>query len=198
MEREYKWKATAQDFERMLAHLNLSEAEPIDMLAQYYDTSDRLLRSRKIGLRMRVENGTTVCCLKLRDASSDGLHVHEEYECPADTLADGLRQLPSHGAPNDLCQALRTAELSVVAETKFKRRRALWNDALFSAELSFDEGVLSSCNQSIPVDEIECEQKDGDDASFQEACQILARRFSLSPESRSKLSRALDLERPAR
>lgn len=198
MEREYKWKATAQDFESILTHLGLSEAEPVDMLAQYYDTSDRLLRSRKIGLRMRVENGTTVCCLKLRDASNDGLHVHEEYECPAETLADGLRQLPSQGAPEDLCKALQTAELSVVAETKFKRRRAIWNDAQFSAELSFDEGVLSACSQSIPVDEIECEQKDGNDTSFQEACRILAHRFSLSPESRSKLSRALDLEHSAR
>lgn len=198
MEREYKWKATAQDFENLLAHLNLTEAKPVDMLARYYDTGDRLLRSRKIALRMRSEGSSTVCCLKLRDASNDGLHVHEEFECLADTLEEGLRQLPNEGAPADLCEALSTAELSVVAETKFIRRIAFWNDAQFSAELSFDEGTLSSSNRSIPVDEIECEQKGGEDTSFNEACQLLARRFSLKPESRSKLSRALDLEHPAR
>ncbi|MGM9612699.1 MAG: inorganic triphosphatase, partial [Butyricicoccus sp.] len=175
-------------------YLGLNEGEPVAMLAQYYDTSDRLLRSRKIGLRMRSESGETICCLKLRDASNDGLHVHEEYECPADSLEAGLQQLPEEGAPIELCRALRAAELSVVAETKFSRRRAIWKDPMFTAELSFDEGMLSSSGKSIPVGEVECEQKGGDEASFEEACQILACRFSLKPESRSKLSRALDLE----
>lgn len=197
MEREYKWKASAQDFDRILTYLGLNESEPVAMLAQYYDTSDRLLRSRKIGLRMRAESGETICCLKLRDTSNEGLHVHEEYECPADTLETGLRQLPEEGAPAELCKALRAAELSVVAETKFSRRRAIWKDPMFTAELSFDEGTLSSSGNSIPVGEVECEQKGGDEASFEEACQILAHRFSLQPESRSKLSRALDLERMA-
>ena len=195
MEREYKWKASAQDFDSIMTYLGLSEGGPVAMLAQYYDTRDRLLRSRKIGLRMRSESGETICCLKLRDASNKGLHVHEEYECPADTLEAGLRQLPDEGAPAELCKALRAAELDVVAETKFRRRRAIWKDPMFTAELSFDEGTLSCAGKSIPVGEVECEQKGGDETSFEEACQILARRFSLKPESRSKLSRALDLER---
>ena len=90
---------------------------------------------------------------------------------------------------------MRAEELDVVAETKFRRRRAIWKDPMFTAELSFDEGTLSCAGKSIPVGEVECEQKGGDETSFEEACQILARRFSLKPESRSKLSRALDLER---
>lgn len=195
MEREYKWKANAQDFNGIITYLNLNESEPVAMFAQYYDTSDLLLRSRKIGLRMRAESGVSVCCLKLRDASNDGLHVHEEYEIPSDTLEKGLRMLPQAGAPADLCMALRTAELNVVAETRFVRRRAIWQDAMFTAEVSFDEGTLSSSGKSIPVGEVECEQKSGDESAFEEACLLLARRFALKPESRSKLSRALDLER---
>ena len=57
MEREYKWKSTAQDFDDILTYLALTETEPVSMFAQYYDTADRLLRSRKIALRMRTESG---------------------------------------------------------------------------------------------------------------------------------------------
>lgn len=195
MEREYKWKATAQDFENALSHLTLTEGESIEMRAQYYDTTDRLLRARKIGLRMRSENGKGVCCLKLRDAASDGLHAREEYECAAATLEDGLRQLVQQGAPAELCRALISAELDVVCETNFVRRTAVWTDAMFAAELSYDVGILSCSGHKAPLSEIECEQKGGDEASFEAACQALARHFQLKPESRSKLSRALDLER---
>ena len=198
MEREYKWKANAKDFESILTFLHIAEASPTEMRAEYFDTTDRLLRARKIGLRMRRENLKHMCCLKLRDASNDGLHEHEEYECQADTLEAGLRALPSHGAPADLCQALCTASLDAVCETRFLRRRAIWTDPLFIAEISFDFGVLGCSGQEVTVSEIECEQKSGDDAAFEAACQVLARHFSLRPEPRSKLSRALDLERPAR
>ncbi len=195
MEREFKWKATAGDFEELVQYLGLNEIEPVEMFAEYYDTPDRRLRQRKVALRMRRENHEQLCCLKLRDAASDGLHVHEEYECMAATLEEGLGVLPGQGAPLDLCHALRTADLSVVCQTKFHRRRAVWLDPLFTAELSFDQGVLSCAGRELPVGEIECEQKSGEDVAFEEACQLLARRFSLKPEARSKLSRALDLER---
>ena len=195
MEREFKWKANAKDFESILRYLNLSEIAPLEMRADYYDTSDRLLRARKIALRMRYEGDTRMCCLKLRDASNDGLHVHEEYECPAATLSEGLQALTAQGAPADLCSALRNTALDAVCQTKFLRRRAIWSDPMFTAELSFDFGVLGCAGHEITVSEIECEQKSGDDAAFEEACQLIAHRFSLKPEARSKLSRALDLER---
>lgn len=197
MEREYKWKANAKDFEGILEFLRIPEGDPLEMLADYYDTTDRLLRTRKIALRMRRENQVQMCCLKLRDASNDGLHVHEEYECPAASLEEGLRALPDRGAPADLCQALAAAALDPVCQSNFLRRRAAWIDPMFTAELSFDFGALRCAGREITVSEIECEQKSGDDAAFEEACQVLARHFSLRPEPRSKLSRALDLERDA-
>lgn len=198
MEREYKWKATAEDFALILNHLTLSEDKSAEMHAKYYDTDDRLLRARKIGLRMREENGENVCCLKLRDAASNGLHARDEYECIADTLEDGLRDLPQQGAPAELCKALGSAKLDIVCETTFLRRTALWTDGLFRAELAYDVGTLSCNGHHAPLSEIECEQKGGDEASFEAACESLAQRFHLIPESRSKLSRALDLERENR
>ena len=194
MEREYKWKANAQDFKDILSHLSLSEGEPMQMHATYYDTVDRLLRARKIGLRMRSENGSSICCLKLRDAASNGLHTREEYECVTDTLKDGLRLLPQQGAPDPLCRALSTTELNAVCETIFMRRTAIWADQMFTAELAYDVGSLVCGGHSAPLSEIECEQKSGDEAAFEAACEDLARRFQLKIESRSKLSRALDLE----
>ena len=195
MEREYKWKATAEDFECLLQYLDLTEGKPIDMRAQYYDTTDRLLRQRKIGLRLRTENGKSVCCLKLRDSANDGLHAREEFECNAQTLEEGLRLLAQQGAPAGLCKALLSSQLDVVCETNFIRRIALWDDPIFAAELAYDTGNLICGGYSAPLSEIECEQKGGNEIAFEAACQVVARRFDLKPESRSKLSRALDLER---
>ena len=66
MEREFKWKATAQNYIDILNDLNLSEDDAVEMLASYYDTASHWLRSRKIALRLRRENDKQMCCLKLQ------------------------------------------------------------------------------------------------------------------------------------
>lgn len=195
MEREYKWKASAQDFDSIMTYLGLSEGGPVAMLAQYYDTRDRLLRSRKIACACAQKAAKPSAASSCATHPTRGCMSMKNTNARARYAGGRPPAASGRGAPAELCKALRAAELDVVAETKFRRRRAIWKDPMFTAELSFDEGTLSCAGKSIPVGEVECEQKGGDETSFEEACQILARRFSLKPESRSKLSRALDLER---
>ena len=194
MEREFKWKATAQNYIDILNDLNLSEDDAVEMLASYYDTASHWLRSRKIALRLRRENDKQMCCLKLQDSARDGLHIHDEFECPAASLTDGLNELPKLGAPSDLCSALKTENLIAVCETKFHRRRATWKTPDFTAEIVFDEGVLICQDKQQAFTEIECEQKSANDMAFESACMAISEKFVLKSESKSKFSRALDLE----
>ena len=194
MEREFKWKANSNDYNKILKELNLSEDEAVEMHASYYDTAAHWLRSHKIALRLRRENDKQVCCLKLQDSARDGLHVHDEFECAAASLTDGLNELPKHGAPNDLCCALKSETLIAVCETKFHRRRATWQTPDFTAEIVFDEGVLICQDKQQAFTEIECEQKSGNDKAFESACMAISEKFVLKSEAKSKFSRALDLE----
>lgn len=195
MEREFKWKANSNDYNKILKELNLSEDEAVEMHASYYDTAAHWLRSHKIALRLRRENDKQVCCLKLQDSARDGLHVHDEFECAAASLTDGLNELPKYGAPNDLCCALKSETLIAVCETKFHRRRATWQTPDFTAEIVFDEGVLICQDKQQAFTEIECEQKSGNDKAFESACMAISEKFVLKSEAKSKFSRALDLER---
>lgn len=197
MEREFKWKASAQQFDALCQSLGLHPHPQtiLHMDAIYYDDTAHSLRDRKIGLRLRSENGRKVCCMKLRTEAQNGLHVHEEYECAADTLIDGLQKLPAHGASADLCQRLAQSELIPIAHVCFDRQPVMWTQNGFSAELSLDIGTLASGSQSVQFCEIECEYKEGDADAFQTACEAQAARFALTPEPLSKLARALSLSK---
>lgn len=195
MEREFKWAANAEQFASICESLSLHPVseEKRSLDATYFDTPDGILRKRKIGLRLRQENEQTICCMKLRNAAQNGLHVHEEYECPAMTLAEGLSKLPSVGAPADLCQMLSKASLLPIARVRFTRTPILWQNAKFCAELCFDSGYLANDKRETPFCEIECEYQSGDIPSFEAACAKLADTFGLCAEPHSKLARALSL-----
>lgn len=195
MEREFKWAANAEQFASICEalSLHLSHAEKRSLDATYFDTPDGMLREQKIGLRLRQENEQTICCMKLRNAAQNGLHVHEEYECPAMTLAEGLSKLPAVGAPSDLCQTLSKASLLPIARIRFTRTAILWQNAAFCAELCFDSGYLANDKREAPFCEIECEYESGDIPSFEAACAKLADTFRLCAEPHSKLARALSL-----
>lgn len=192
MEREFKWAAKREDFSILCAYLGLTNLpRRIQMRAVYYDTPDGMLRAQRIGLRLRTENDSTVCCLKLRDQTSCGRHMHEEYECAADTLEQGLRQLSAVGAPSELLAQLSAVPLTPIAQTNFTRLAFDLVRPDFTAELCYDEGTLSGAAQHAPFQEIECELKSGKADVFDILCATLATRFSLTAQPLSKLSRAL-------
>ncbi|MBS5149509.1 MAG: CYTH domain-containing protein [Butyricicoccus pullicaecorum] len=195
MEREFKWAANTEQFTAICEALSLYPAHDSkrSMDATYFDTPNQLLRERKIGLRLRQENTQTICCMKLRNAAHNGLHVHEEYECPAMTLSEGLSKLPSVGAPAELCQALSKAILIPIARVRFSRLPIEWNHDKFCAELCLDCGYLSNDRQEVPFCEIECEYQSGNLSAFESACTQLAQTFGLCAEPHSKLARALSL-----
>lgn len=189
MEREFKWSATRADFDAIAARYaaHLSTPECIQMDAVYFDTADRMLREQRIGMRLRQENGTSVFCVKTGGKVVNGLHTHAEYEYPADTLAEGLAQLP------DELSMLRRDDYIPICGTHIRRTAVMLSFPDFTAELTFDEGELEGGGNFAPLSEIECEQKSGDPAAFDTFGSVLAAEFALKAEPLSKLARALAL-----
>ena len=192
MEQEYKWTATRADFEAICAKYASCCGQPelLRLDATYYDTTDRTLRAQKIGMRLRQENGTSVFCVKTGGTVQQGLHAHAEYEYPAQTLEEGLAQLPA------ALEELKAGRYVPICASHIDRTAVLLTTAEFTAELTLDTGELAGGENRAPVSEIEFELKSGDPTAFIAFGADLAASFSLVPQPLSKLARALALANP--
>ncbi|MGE4547980.1 MAG: CYTH domain-containing protein [Intestinibacillus sp.] len=192
MERELKWKADTA-LHRAVAEWAIARGAAetrYEMDARYYDTASGLLASQKAGLRLRLENGHGVCCLKCGGGVSGAAHLREEYECPADSIEAGVAALLDVGAPRALCQALLAEGVEETCRVRFIRRALTLRDAEMTAELALDCGTLSRQGRTAPLCEIELELKHGDEKTFFALGNALSSEFSLIPEPQTKLARA--------
>ena len=94
--------------------------------------------------------------MKLRNTDTpDGMRAHEEYQCEAVSLLDGLRRLPELGAPNDLCERALAADLQEICTVSFRRCAVLLQEGDTVCEMALDEGELRHNGKSAPLCEIE-------------------------------------------
>lgn len=146
MEKEYKWRADEYLLGQALLWASSrigSQSRTIHMQSQYFDTLDGLLRQQQGALRLRRENERSVCCLKLRNENTpDGMRAHEEYQCDAKTVQEGLHALPDKGAPRDLCEQALAAQLEMICNVDFRRCAVLLQEGDTVCELALDEGTL--------------------------------------------------------
>ena len=152
----------------------------------YYDTPDRNLGNQSVTLRCRLENGQAVCTVKTPEV--DG--ARGEWDCRCEDIQAALPELCKLGAPDFL---LTLGQLEVVCGARFTRRATMIVTEDFTAELALDSGVLLGGGREIPLCEVELELKSGDKDSMVVYTQVLAHRFRLVPERKSKFRRAAEL-----
>lgn len=183
---ELKYRATAE--KQAAIRAKFGGFRQIAMETTYFDTPDGALSARKMTLRLRKENGTTVCTLKtpLPDGSRG------EWECEAKDIADGIREVVRRGAPEALL-ALSEQGLTVACGARFTRFAAEVPTADGTAELALDSGVLLGGGREMPLCEVEIELKTGSDTATQALAHQIAGEFDLTEEPRSKFRRASKL-----
>lgn len=198
MEIEYKWEMP--DGERCAGLLKmllqdgaLSEVHSIHMHACYYDTVDRYVYSIHGGLRRRMENETSVCCLKLAVRGDDGFRTRKEFEVEADDIHEGLMRLKASDAPADICEELLSRELELLCETDFMRDEYDFASSHFSAKLAFDRGKMTRQDRQAPISELEFELVEGDEEAFHQYASKLEHACDLVVQPKSKLARAASL-----
>ena len=197
MEKEYKWRANEYVLGQALLWASSrigSQSRTIHMQSQYYDTLDGLLSRQQAALRLRRENARSVCCLKMNNQNTpEGMRAHEEYQCDAETVQDGLRGQPDKGAPRALCDQALAAPLEMICNVDFRRCAVLLQEGDTVCELALDEGTLRHGGRTAPLCEIELEYVAGSEDAFHSLAAELAEYLSLVPEPESKLVRAMQL-----
>ena len=174
------------------------------MQSEYYDTPDHRFFRERTTLRHRLEDESSVFCMKapLRGEQSVGTalcrpspeadpHLRGEWETEAEDLASALPRLAALGAPVPPADT----PLQVLCRADFIRRAVLLRlDDGSTAELALDLGTLSGATRSLPLCELELELKSGEPAAARAFAEALAARFSRRPEPLSKFARASALE----
>ena len=188
MGREFELKYAATPAAQQAIRDSFGDFRTIRMETTYFDTPDGALAARHVTLRLRKENGSCVCTMKtpLPDGSRG------EWECRATDLLDGIETLRSLGAPEYLCD-LAKGGLVAVCGASFTRLAADIPTADGMAELAIDSGILLGGGKEMPLCEVEIEHKSGSDQSTLELASIIASRFDLTQEKKSKFRRALAL-----
>lgn len=184
--------AAFEEILQAVSALQQGSAREIHMQTDYYDTPERTLRARFWTLRLRKENAESVVCCKTRGSREGALSSHEEWECNAENLTEGVKKLIAQGAPEELAEIVRNAVRFCGAE--FLRISADLKIGDSWVELSCDRGRLLGEKTSCPLCEVELELKDGTAEPMLAFGAALAARFGLREESRSKLARAMELE----
>ncbi len=201
MEREYKWEAPDVDrIEEKLIEasgVEPEERDTITMEAIYYDTKKSTLALLGGALRLRLENGKGVCCLKISVADQGGGKVRQEYQVPAEDILEGLEKLPEAGASGELCAVLLSEGVDEVCRTSFTRRAMVvkvpGEGEIFTGELAVDTGRLIKGQVTAPFREIELEYKSGSLEVYHAFAAKLQESLGLQVQEKSKSQRAMEL-----
>ncbi len=185
---ELKFQATAEQFAALKA--DYPGLQPIEMETTYYDTFDGKMGNCHWTLRRRMENGKSVCTLKI--PSENGARGEWEVECGSIMMA--VPMLCQLGAPWILME-FTVSGVVPVCGAKFTRLAGLIEDKNCTLELALDEGILTGGGKELPLREVEVELKAGTDADAVAFAAVLAETYGLVPEEMSKYRRALGLAR---
>ena len=160
----------------------------IDMETAYYDTPEGALAQRHCTLRRRMENGKSVCTLKT--PAPDG--ARGEWETEDTSLHRAVPVLCGMGCP-ELLELLEKNSVVKVCGARFVRYAASVDIGTAVVELALDLGVLTGADRELPLCEVEVELKSGSRETAAAFAALLARKYDLLPETKSKFRRALDL-----
>ena len=180
---ELKYRATVEQIEEIRTFYG--DFEGISMETTYYDTPAGDFARLRRTLRRRLENGRSVCTLKV--PLSDGSRGEWETERPS--IEEGV---------GELCKLSGDAALPVLCAggliptcgARFTRLAKLLSPQGCTVELALDAGFLLGGEKQMFFAEVEVEYKSGSEEAAADFAAELAERFALTPEPRSKIARA--------
>lgn len=188
MGQEYELKFTADRAQQEQIYAAFGPWHAIDMETTYYDTPSHSLSQRHITLRRRMENGVSVCTVK----TPLGCSARGEWECQWDDIHTAIDKLCAMGAPAMIVE-LAQEGLIAVCGARFTRRACEISCEGATGELALDQGVLLGGNKTQPLCEVEVELKSGSADDINAFAALLAAKYSLVAEKKSKFRRSLDL-----
>ena len=184
VEYELKFAATGQQ-QQAIKEAFPGPVQEFSMETTYYDTSDGALAKGRITLRRRMENGISVCTLKIPGVGA----ARGEWDCLKDTIEEAIPELCKLSGYHQL-GLLAIHGVLPLCGARFTRQALLIAQPDFTAELALDSGVLLGGGKEIPLCEVELELNEGSEAALNDFAAAFAQRFGLRIEAQSKFSRA--------
>ena len=187
MEFERKYRADPALLEKIRQELAGEEAI-FQMQTTYYDTPGGAFSRRRCTLRLRMENGRSVCTFKAPTQGEGRL----EWEAESSHIEDGILALCKLDCPEELLAPTREGLIPICGArfTRIAKTLSLPDGAV---EVALDEGVLTGGSRELPFWELEVELKSGTEENCLAFAESLAARYDLAEEPLSKFARALAL-----
>lgn len=180
--------------------LSIEEAdtrEKVLMKAAYFDTEDFVLSKNDIALRVRMEGTRFVATLKWKGKNEGGLHIREEINVPVDDESYFIMPDPQIFKESEIGQEVIALigfkKLYSIMETNFLRSRFRIDNGDGIMEVSLDNGNIITKNGTVPICEIEIELFSGEQGALENVTKIVADKYELEPEVKSKYARGLEL-----
>mgnify|MGYP004663745203 CR=1 FL=1 len=163
------------------------------MRTTYFDTPDGRFSALRWTLRRRMENETSVVCLK---TPLPGQTARGEWQLEADEIDRAtIDRLQALGAPRELEALFGDGVLVPVCGAEFLRRSVMLEFPDGSrAELAGDHGRLFGATESAVFTELELELYGGAPAATRALADALCQAYGLHDEPKSKLARARALK----
>lgn len=188
MEFEVKYRADAAALAAIEAAVP-GEYKQTHMTTTYYDNPKGEFTKLHWTLRHRCEGDVHVCTLK---APGSGHFSRSEYEWKGSDIQEAIPYLARMSGFDEL-KVMVEDGLQVIGGARFTRRSRMLRVGGTTAELALDDGVLTNGDKEVPFAEMEVELKDGYQEEVMAIGLILASKFGLTPEPRSKFARAREL-----
>lgn len=189
IEFEIKFRATEEVQEKLRREISGQE-QLYQMQTTYYDTPTGAFSEKYCTLRRRMENDKSICTLK---APAQGMG-RREWEVESETIEGAIKKLCKLDVSKELL-ALAEEGLVPICGARFARIAKTISVGDGTAELALDFGILTGGGKEIPLCEVEVEQKTCSQKDCVAFAQLLAARYGLEREDRSKFRRALALYR---
>jgi len=183
--------------ERLLAAEQLGGFSPIgevrvaEQSDTYLDTPDGILEARRIGVRLRAEDGETTLTVKSAGSVDGAYRRREELEGPADPDTEPAAW-PASAARDRLLELIGDQPLHEIVTIRQYRRKRDFATADAQVELSLDEARIVVDGHTVErFTELEAELTRGPETALGPLLGLLDGRPGLSPTVESKLARAI-------
>lgn len=175
-----------------------SSAEKVPLFAVYYDTPERMLRSRRLTLRVRSEGERAFATIKWGGSSEEGLHIREEVNIPVAKISvccpPDVSLFSATEKGEELRELTERSSLVPMLSMEFTRSRVRLRYQGNVIELALDCGSIRAEKGTAPILELELEHYAGpDSSSVTRLGKMLSERYGLKPENTSKYARGLAL-----
>ncbi|MEM0910996.1 MAG: CYTH domain-containing protein [Pseudomonadota bacterium] len=173
--------------EKVIPKLNGQSTYSSQAIAnEYFDTPELLLHARKMGFRIRTQDGICEQTIKTEGLVQGGLHQRPEYNVGLDKPVPDLTKFDRDIFAENFDLEYINRHLVMVFTTHFHRHQwhVEFDDGV--VEFVYDQGEIKSNQDVIEINEIELELKSGKPSILHEIADVIAEHLAVRLSNISK------------